>query len=314
MMETIVSVQQLVHTFGERRAVDGLTFEVGRGEIFGLLGPNGAGKTTTIRLLNGLYRPRSGTMRVLGLDPVSAGKLVRARTGVLTETPALYERLSAYQNLAFFGRLAGMEPADLKQRIEELLAFFDLEKRAHDKVGAFSKGMKQRLALARALLHRPELIFLDEPTSGLDPEAALQVRELIESICRRDGHTVFLCTHILSEAERLCSRVAILNHGQLVALGSLEDLSRRLHEGLRVHIAFLREFTPPADLLRLPGVRRVEGVPHGVDLEVAGEWAIAGVVTALVQAGAQVVRVEPEKMTLEDMYFKLQEQSREGAK
>ena len=169
-METAISVNHLVHSFGERRAVDDLTFEVGRGEVFGLLGPNGAGKTTTVRLLNGLYQPSGGVMRILGLDPAARGQEVRARTGVLTETPALYERLTAYQNLEFFGRLADMKPTDLKQRIAELLEFFELEKRANDKAGTYSKGMKQRLALARALLTRPEVVFLDEPTSGLDPE------------------------------------------------------------------------------------------------------------------------------------------------
>ena len=141
-METAIQVENLSHSFGPRQVINDLTFSVRRGEVFGLLGPNGAGKTTSVRLLNGLYRPSTGSIRVLGLDPVKEGKEVRQRSGVLTETPALYERLSARENLEFFGTLAGMKPADLKQRMGELLAFFELEKRANDKVGAYSKGMK----------------------------------------------------------------------------------------------------------------------------------------------------------------------------
>ena len=313
-METAISVNQLVHSFGERRAVDDLTFEVRRGEVFGLLGPNGAGKTTTVRLLNGLYQPSSGVMRILGLDPAANGEEVRARTGVLTETPALYERLTAYQNLEFFGQLADMKPADLKQRITELLEFFELENRANDKAGTYSKGMKQRLALARALLTRPEVLFLDEPTTGLDPESSLQVRELIDTIRHKDGHTVFLCTHLLSEAERLCDRVAILNSGRLLALGSLEELSQLISPGLWVEAGFWEPLAARPDLLGLPGVLEAAYEDERVRFQVQDESAIPGVVTTLVQAGAKLTRLQPEQITLEDVYFKLQEQSRQGVK
>jgi len=310
-MTTAITVSNLVHSFGSRRAVDGLTFEVNRGEVFGLLGPNGAGKTTTVRLLNGLYHPDSGAVSVLGLDPARDGKAVRTRAGVLTETPALYERLTAYQNLAFFGNLADMQPADLKSRIQELLAFFGLENRAQEKVGAYSKGMKQRLALARALLTRPEVVFLDEPTSGLDPESALQVRELIDTIRRRDGHTVFLCTHMLSEAERLCDRVAILNSGRLLALGTLADLSRRLEPGLRVEVGLLQPLATRFDLAALPGITQVSFDGTGIHFQAQEEDCIPAVVAALVQSGAQIVRLQPETASLEDVYFKLQQQSRD---
>ncbi len=311
-MQTAILVQNLTHNFGDRRAVDNLTFEAPRGEVFGLLGPNGAGKTTTVRLLNGLYEPSQGSVSILGLDPTKKGQAVRARTGVLTETPALYERLTAVQNLDFFGCLAGMQTADRKARIQEMLAFFGLEARANDKVGAYSKGMKQRLALARALLHRPEVIFLDEPTSGLDPESALQVRELIDSIRQRDGHTVFLCTHMLNEAERLCDRLAILNSGRLLALGSLHDLVQRLNPGLWVEISLWQPLAVQIDLGALPGVIQAEFAYQRARLRVEREEHIPGVLSALVQAGAQLTSVQPEKITLEDVYFKLQEQSRQG--
>jgi ABC-2 type transport system ATP-binding protein len=310
-MEYAVNVQNLTHQFGAFKAVDDMTFHIRRGEVFGLLGPNGAGKTTTVRLLNGLYTPAQGSIEVLGLDPRTQGNIVRRRTGILTETPANYERLTARQNLEFFGTLAGMEANDLRRRIDELLTFFGLEKRANERVGKFSKGMKQRLALARAFLHRPELIYLDEPTSGLDPESAQQVRELIESIRKQDGHTVFLCTHHLDEAQRLCDRLAILNRGRILALGSLEELSRRLSPGLWIEIGLWMPL-PEGKIAyeRLPGVLQAEYDSTVLRLQVNGEAEIPAIVRSLVEAGAQVVRVQPKTTSLEDIYFKLQAQER----
>ena len=183
-MTPVIEVNHLVHNFGDTPALRGIDFSVQKGEIFALLGPNGAGKTTTIRLLNGLFTPTGGQIRILGLDPTTQGDQVRQQTGVLTETPALYERLTAWQNIEFFGTLAGMPTPAWRKRGQELLVFFELEKRANERVAAYSKGMKQRLALARALLHDPPVLFLDEPTSGLDPEAAGQVHDLIEE-CRK---------------------------------------------------------------------------------------------------------------------------------
>ncbi|NMB88918.1 MAG: ABC transporter ATP-binding protein, partial [Chloroflexi bacterium] len=239
-MENVIEVEALQHYYGRQQAIGGLSFQVHRGEVLGLLGPNGAGKTTTVRLVNGLFPPTSGHIRVLGLDPVQQGYAVRQRTGVLTETPALYERLTARQNLEFFGVMAGMPEADRQARIAELLAFFELTERADHRTGTFSKGMKQRLALARALLHRPQLLFLDEPTSGLDPEAAQQVHTLIDDVRRRNGQTVLICTHNLFEAQRLCDRLAIMNHGHLLALGTLAELRRRVTPGLWVQVELMQ--------------------------------------------------------------------------
>jgi len=227
-MNPVIEVNDLQRTFGSQKAVDGLTFRVEPGEVFGLLGPNGAGKTTTVRLLNGLLPPSAGSARVFGFDPVLDGPSIRQRTGVLTETPALYERLSARENLEFFATLQNLSQPDLDRRVDDMLSFFELASRASDKVETYSKGMKQRLALARALVHQPPLLFLDEPTSGLDPEAAQQVDDLIADLGRTDGQTVVLATHNLLEAQRLCDRVAIMNHGRILALGSLKDLARKL--------------------------------------------------------------------------------------
>lgn len=308
-MQAAIQVENLSHSFGTRRAIDGLSFEVQRGEVFGLLGPNGAGKTTSVRLLNGLYRPTSGSLRVLGFDPTQNGQEVRRRSGVLTETPAMYERLSARENLEFFGTLAGLQATDLKGRVAEMLAFFELEKRANDKVGAYSKGMKQRLALARALLPRPELIFLDEPTSGLDPESALQVRELIQSIRQRDGHTVVLCTHHLDEAERLCDRVGVMNSGRFLAVGSLAELGARFQPGLWVEIELCQPLAAPFNSGDLPGLKVVEGGFPLMHVQVVEEAVVPALVSRLAAAGAQILRVQPNKVTLEEIYFKLQQQA-----
>lgn len=308
-MNDAIAVENLTHSFGERRAVDGLSFTVRTGEVFGLLGPNGAGKTTSVRLLNGLYRPAAGQIRVLGLDPFSAGREVRQRCGVLTETPALYERLSGRDNLEFFGRLAGLEGSALRQRVNELLENFDLAQRGGDKVAVYSKGMKQRMALARALLARPEVLYLDEPTAGLDPESALQVRDLIQSIREREGHTVFLCTHHLEEAERLCDRLAVMHTGRFLALGSLADLARQYQPGIWVEIELAEPMSVPFSGRGLPGVLSLETGYPILRVQVESQAAVPALVSQLVAAGAQLLRVEPVRVTLEEIYFKLQNEA-----
>ncbi len=200
--------------FGELWAVRHMDLEVLRGEVLGLLGPNGAGKTTTVRLLTALIEPTEGSASVDGLDVTEHAEAVRARVGILTETPGLYDKLSARANLDFFGRLYGLDATTRATRIERYLRLFSLWERRDDVAGAFSKGMKQKLAIARALLHDPAVIFLDEPTAALDPEAAYVVREAIESL-QRSGRTIVLATHNLDEADRLCDRIAFVRGGLL---------------------------------------------------------------------------------------------------
>jgi ABC-2 type transport system ATP-binding protein len=313
-MNNVIEVEDLTHRYGQHTAVDNISFNVHQGEILGLLGPNGAGKTTTVRLLNGLFPPSTGQMRVMGMDPITQGDLIRQKSGVLTETPALYERLTARQNLKFFGTLASMDPHDLRARTDELLSFFDLSARADERAGTYSKGMKQRLALARALLHHPTLLFLDEPTSGLDPEASQQVHRLVDTIRNRDGHSVLMATHNLFEAERLCDRLAIMSKGRLLAIGSLADLRRQLAPGLWVGID-LMEPLPQGSLqdMTLPGLLAVEA-PEScrLKLQVEEEPNIPSVVTYLVQKGAQIVSIQQHRASLEDIYFMLQNQQKEG--
>jgi ABC-2 type transport system ATP-binding protein len=306
-MTTIIEVTQLERTFSGHRAVDGITFTVEQGEVFGLLGPNGAGKTTTVRLLNGILPPSGGSARVFGLDPVTAGDQVRQQTGVLTETPALYERLTARDNLAFFGTLTEIPETELPRRVDEMLEFFELSARADDKVETFSKGMKQRLALARALIHKPPLLFLDEPTSGLDPEAAQQVNTLIADLSHQNGQTIVLATHNLTEAQRLCDRVAVMNRGRILALGSLEELSRNLWPVTWVDVEF---YSPAAmtwsALETLRGVIQVEHNGSRLSVQVESREIIPQVIHHLSGMGASILRVNPRDYTLEDIYFTLQ--------
>ena len=313
-MTVVIEAQHLTRDFGDVRAVDGLTFHVEEGQVFGVLGPNGAGKTTTVRLLNGVLSASAGQATVLGLDPAGQGCELRRRTGVLTETPALYERLTARENLATFGALYGVPEAGLARRVDGLLELFGLAERADDKAGGFSKGMKQRLALARALLHEPPLLFLDEPTAALDPEAARQVTGLIAQLSRQKGRTVFLCTHNLDEAERLCDQVAVMNRGRLLALGTLAELSRTLWRGQWVDVEL---GSPPAggvveSLRAIKGVGEVQLEALHLAVRVASDDMVPGVVAALASQGAQIMRVNPRRHSLEDIYFELQHHEKES--
>ena len=313
-MNHMIEVNNLVKDFGSKRAINDLSFSVHPGEIFGLLGPNGAGKTTTIRMLNGLLPVTSGEVRIFGENPISSGEMVRRRVGVLTETPALYERLCARENLLFSGRLAGVPETELEQRISEIMKFFDLEDRMNDKVGGFSKGMKQRMALARAFLHRPELIFLDEPTSSLDPESALQVNELIDKISHEDGQTVFLCTHNLVEAQRLCDRMAVINHGELLALGTMEELAKSLFPGVWVEVEFLQLLAE--DMVEavkgLPGIQQLRPEGNVLHIQVADKarYPISSCVFLQLTQGSRVLLLEKSPLKRSILHYKIINQVR----
>ncbi|HCW51953.1 MAG TPA: hypothetical protein DGR79_07840 [Clostridiales bacterium] len=212
----VIEAKDLVVSYGNRTALQGVSVSAVEGAVLGLLGPNGAGKSTFVRACLGLLCPAAGTIRVLGLDPVAHGERVRRRIGFVLEKTGLSEALDCRSNLRFHGEMYRVEPGRLRARIDELLERFGLADRARDPVASLSKGLKQRLALARALLHRPKLILLDEPTSGLDPAAAREVRGLIASVVRDDATTVLLTTHNMVEAERLCDTVVILCQGRVV--------------------------------------------------------------------------------------------------
>jgi ABC-2 type transport system ATP-binding protein len=309
MSSPVIQISALTRRFGEKNAVDQLALEVQAGEIFGFLGHNGAGKTTTVRLLNGVLEPTSGGAQVLGLDPQTEGPALRARTGVLTETPSLDERLTARDNLSIYADLYNVPRADVAGRVNSLLAEFELADRADEKVGGYSKGMKQRLALARALLHKPEVLFLDEPTAALDPVAARHVHSLVENLARREGCTVFLCTHNLVEAQKLCDRVAVMEHGHLVALGTPSDLTRQYVKRLDVDL----EVDPVQMELVLPILNELPQLVIGspkqekdfFTLTLSGREAIPQLLAVLVQKGLRVYRLAPQEANLEEVYFAL---------
>jgi ABC-2 type transport system ATP-binding protein len=221
-MKTI-RVRELTRDYNGLRAVDSITFTVETGEIFGFLGPNGAGKTTTIKVLTGQLRPTSGTARVAGCDVVEERQRLKPKIGVVFEYHNLYERLSARDNLVFAARLYGVP----KGRADQILAQVGLTDRARDRIQKYSNGMKQRLLIARALLHEPEVLFLDEPTRGLDPNVAREIRRIVSELARQ-GVTVFLTTHYMEEADQLCNRVAIIDRGRIVALDTPGKL-RAIH-------------------------------------------------------------------------------------
>lgn len=278
MIETV----DLRRTFNGRVAVDGISFAVERGEVFGFLGPNGAGKTTTIRILTGQLLPSGGSARVAGFDCASEAQKLKPLIGVVFEQQNLYERMSGRENLAFFASLFGVP----SPRVEEVLAQVGLQERAKDKVKVYSNGMKQRLLIARALLNQPQVLFLDEPTRGLDPGAARDIRQMVAGLGRA-GTTVFLTTHYMEEADQLCQRVAFLNEGRIVALDTPRHL--KIAHGQRLVKVLLQgaagdeptevtlSLDQPADARRLSDY----------------------------MAQGQVLTIHSEEATLEDIFIKL---------
>jgi ABC-2 type transport system ATP-binding protein len=299
-----LSVCGLGKRFGERIAYQDVSFEVGRGEVFGFLGPNGAGKTTTVRTLGTLIAPTSGSATVAGipLTPEN-GMAIRQRISIMPESPGLYLRLSVEENLGCFADL--YEVPDPQDRIKSALRAVDLADRAGDPCGSLSKGLRQRVALARALLSDPEVLFLDEPTSGLDPAAARDVHELIGDL-RRRGVTIFLTTHRLDEAQRLCDRVAIL-HTTLRTIGRPDELRDQLFAKTLKVRTLVPLPRPEAVLAGLPGAEgwRTDG-PASYVLAVSDSTVAAPAATrALVAAGADVLCISESQHSLEDVYLEL---------
>ena len=305
----IIRTEGLTRAFGSVRAVDGLDLEVPAGTVFGFLGPNGAGKTTTIRLLLGLLEPTGGRATVLGCDTRAEAGRIREQSGALLEHHGLYERLSAEQNLEFYARVWRMSRAARAERIRALLQPLGLWERRGEPVGRWSRGMKQKLAVARALLHKPSLLFLDEPTASLDPVAAATLRDELSTLVQREGVTVFLTTHNLAEAERLCGRVAVIKQGRLLAVGHPDELKAR--SATRAEISG-RGFTDATlGLLRgRPGVVRADLQNGRIVLELAEPAETAPLVAAIVQHGGLVEEVRKDKGSLEDVFLTLMEEER----
>ena len=305
----IIRTEGLARAFGAVRAVDGLDLEVSAGTVFGFLGPNGAGKTTTIRLLLGLLEPTGGRATVLGCDTRRDAGRIREQSGALLEHHGLYERLSAEQNLEFYARVWRLNRPARAERIRALLQPLGLWERRGEPVGRWSRGMKQKLAVARALLHRPSLLFLDEPTAGLDPVAAATLRDELGTLVQREGVTVFLTTHNLAEAERLCNRVAVIKQGRLLAVGHPDELKAR--SATRAEITGRGFDESTLSLLKgQPGVVGVELNNGRLVLELAETAATAPLVAAIVQHGGLVEEVRKDKGSLEDVFLTLMEEER----
>ena len=284
------------------RALEDLTIEVPAGIVFGFLGPNGAGKTTTIRLLLGLLEPSGGSAEVLGFDTRTASQEIRERTGALLEHSGLYERLSAYDNLDLFGRIWHMPAHDRRARIHALLDRFGLWHRRDDSVSTWSRGMKQKLAVARAILHRPQLVFLDEPTAGLDPVAAAALRDDLAQLAASEGTSIFLTTHNLTEAERLCSYIGVIARGRLLAAGHPDELRARVRGG-RVEIG--GDHLDPAVVRGIAGVLEAQTENGKLVIRIDKDARVAPIVAALVASGAGVEEVRKGAASLEEVFLSL---------
>jgi ABC-2 type transport system ATP-binding protein len=303
----LLAARDVVKTFGRRVAVDHVSIELRRGETFGLVGPNGAGKTTTLRMLAGLIAPTTGRIELEGqpVTPRSAQRL-RRLVGLLTESPGLWDRLSVRQNLMTYARLYGL--AQPGRAVEGALERFRLRDRADDDAAQLSKGLRQRVALARTLLHDPAIVLLDEPTSGLDPESARGVRDLVRQLQTED-RAVVVCTHNLDEVERLATRVGVLRT-RLLAIDTPQALRARLF-GMRVRVVLDGEAAPFAAMLRSGGIAdvRADGsslsVAPGSALSQGGATTTPDLVRMLVDAGARVESVVPDTPSLEDVYLRV---------
>ncbi len=298
----VIEAKHLTRQFGDLIAVDDLSLEVGEGEIFGFLGPNGAGKTTTLRMLCALIQPTSGWASVAGYVLGEQDDGIRRRVGILTESPGLYDRLSAEDNLRFFAHL--YEVDDVDAQVDRYLRMLGLWGRRAEPAATFSKGMRQKLAIARAMLHEPQILFLDEPTSGLDPEMARLVRAFIEDL-KQAGRTIFLCTHNLDEADRLCDRVAVFNT-RLVALDAPQALRSQLYDRVVVFHLSAVEGGYAERLQDHPAVQSVDIVDNKLVVGLDDpEKHNPELIEVLVEAGARVQFVGELKRSLEDVYMRL---------
>jgi ABC-2 type transport system ATP-binding protein len=302
----MIVVEGLGKDFRTLTAVHDMAFTVGDGEIFGLLGPNGAGKTTTVRMLAGLITPTAGTATVNGHSLGEGSQQIRAITGILTESPGLHEKLTARQNLAFYGRLYGLRGSRLREAVDRYLGVVEMSAHADRRVVTFSKGMRQKVAIARALLHEPEVIYLDEPTSGLDPSAAKTVRDFVATL-RNLGRSIVVCTHNLDEAERLCDRIGIMR-GTLLRVDTPAGL-RRHGRAATVRVQLNGARGPESfigRLAELPFVNGVQAKEGTLVVELADPpRETPDLVSALVAAGARITAVTEESPTLEEAYLAL---------
>ena len=308
-MIRLIIAKGLTKLYGDFVAVDHIDFEIKKGEIFGFLGPNGAGKTTTIRMLAAIFPPSEGSARVANFDVVEDGMDVRSRVGILSENPSLYERLTARVNLDFFARLYDVPTEEINERIEYLGEVFELSTRLDEKVGTYSKGMKQKLAIAKALIHDPPVLFLDEPTSALSPEAAKAIRDLLVDLAKDRSRTICICTHNLFDAERLCDRVAVIRKGKILTIGTPAEISNEFSGPPTIRLllkAFDKDFQQIIENVK--GVISIEKHSVRDDLYIKLENhqdQTPEIVKKIVEANGEILEIEPIHASLEEAYLKL---------
>jgi ABC-2 type transport system ATP-binding protein len=298
----MIKVSNLTKKFGAAIALNDISFRVGDGEIFGYLGPNGAGKTTTMRIILGLLKPTSGKALVKGKD-LSTENALRSKVGVLLESDGLYDRLTAYENLDYYARIYDVEARDRK--IIDLLEFAGLAGRKDEKVGGYSRGMKRKLGLARAIIHDPDIIFFDEPSAGLDPEAQKMVRDLIVNLSREKKITIFLNSHDLDEVQRICSRIAILKNGNIMLFDTVESLRNRL-EAPSIEIVFADKEKANMALGSLREIDRVSGCEqrdNTLIVTLKDNESSSALLSTLVERGIEVEEMRKVTRSLEEIYL-----------
>ncbi len=298
----VIEIKNLTKKFGDKVVLNGINFDVAEGEVFGYLGPNGAGKTTTMRIILGLLNPTSGEALVMGRN-LAEDDEARGRIGVVLENDGLYEDQTAYDNLDYYAQL--YDVSKRKERIEELLKFVGLYDLRYEKVGAFSKGMKRKLAIARALVHDPEILFLDEPSAGLDPEAQRMVRELIVNLSKESGKTIFLNSHNLDEVQRICDRTAILHRGKIVVCDTVENLREKFSKPVVLITASDKRNTERAFeiLSSLDFVYDCEREGRTIKLTLREEKQ--SLVKILTEKGIEIEEIRKERRSLEDIYLEI---------
>lgn len=305
MARPAIATDSLTRDYGAVRALDHLTVEVPAGDIFGLLGPNGAGKTTVVRLLLGLVEPTEGSGQVLGFDIRRHGDEIRNRCGALLDHSGIYERLSALDNMEYYGRIWRMPDVSRRMRIEVLLKHFGLWERRFEIAGTWGRGMLQKLAVARTLLHQPALAFLDEPTAGLDPLAANALRKELADLSRSEGMTIFLTTHNLAEAEQLCDRMAVIRSGKLVACGTGDEIER-IKGAPRLEIIGRGFSDDVVSLLRVrPEINSAERIDGNLVVDLHGNVDTAPLVSLLVESGVEIEEVLRHTTSLESALLSL---------